>query len=230
MLAVLLLLSTASADCMSGMLTVWPQAGASVPSTSQVMLQAYGTDRPLLKKLGKGDAALVQGNQRIDLDVREALHGSFMDDQLVLVPERAPDAGLWTLEVNGAPLELWTGQAREAVAWTFQRGAPEPPTWAGKPSIVEQDRQFFGCGPGVSVVVDVPTRDTIWVQATIASGDEKGTTVRLPVQEGRITIGHGMCAGLIELEADKRYTATLVPVGADGQRAKVPQTLTFIAP
>ena len=72
-----------------------------------------------------------------------------------------------------------------------------------------RQRQRFECGPGVSVVVAVPSRHALWVEAAVWSDEGSPTTVRLPVLHGQVTLGHGMCAGLIELEAERSYTALL---------------------
>ncbi len=224
----LALMSIASADCMSGNLSVWPAAGTELPASGQLVVQAYGSDRPKLSKARS--YALVSGDQRVDLKIGNRLHGSFSDDQQLLTPRNPVPPGKWTLEMAGEPLVLWTGKAHEAVSWTFSAPDPEPPTWAGAPSVAKKDRQFFGCGPGVSVVVEVPTRDTVWMEVEVDSDSDEPVKVWLPVQEGKITIGHGMCSGLIELEMDRTYTVELTPIGADGRRGKTAAALEFVAP
>ena len=193
------------------------------------MLQAYGTERPTLAALGPDDLALTQGDLRIGLEPVARFTGNFADDQLVLRPTSPPGRGLWALEVRGEPLTQWRGSAHEQVAWTFGAVDPEPPTWSGRPEIASTERAHFGCGPAVSVVVSVPTRDTTWIEATVRSGEDT-TTVRLPIADRKITLGHGMCSGLIELEQDAAASATLVPIAADGARGKPWGPLEFTAP
>lgn len=228
LLTVIALMSSASADCMSGSLSVSPPPNTELPAAAQVVVQAYGSDRPTLAK--STSFQLARGGEHIDLERVAQLHGSFMDDQLVLTPERAPGAGSWTLELDGEPLTLWTGKAHEAVQWQFSAPDPEPPTWAGAPAVVEKARQHFGCGPGVSVVVSVPTRDAVWMEAEVEAGGDPPVQVRLPIQDGRVTLGHGMCSGLLELTMDQVTLVQLTPIGADGRRGETSRPLKFVAP
>lgn len=223
------LMTSAMADCMSGSLSAWPAVGAELPADGEVLVQAYGTERATLEKLGDDGFALVQGSDRIALKRVETLHGSFSDDQAVLAPAEAPGPGAWTLHVGGEPLTVWQDGEHQPVRWTFTAVDPEPPTWTGAPVATTSDREYFGCGPGVTVGYRVPVRDTTWLLASVSDGETR-TTVRLPVNDGEVRLGHGMCSGLIELDEGRRYTASFVPIGADGTRSADARSVEFVAP
>ena len=97
------LIGTASADCMSGSLSVFPASGTALPAKGQIVLEAYGTERAAVEALMPEDLALVQGKQRIDLRVFKTFHGSFTDDQAVLVPQTAPGPGPWRSRASRSP-------------------------------------------------------------------------------------------------------------------------------
>lgn len=233
LLLALSLLTPAHADCMAGSLSVWPPANAAIPAGGQVVLHAYGSERPRLGALHRGDVVLVQGDRQIPLTPVGGHHGSFMDDQALFVPAEPPGPGSWALHVEGAPLTQWTRAAgQHTVAWTFERTEPATPHWTASPEVVDRSREHFGCGPGVDVAVLVPTEGATWIETTLSPvGRDDAVTARVPIEAGRISIGHGMCSGLFELEQGTVYEATLVAIGPDGQRVHAENgPLRFEAP
>ncbi len=223
----------AHADCSRGSLSVSPPIGSALPATSQLVVHAYGADRDRIVGPDAEALSLVSGGERIELRVIETHTGSFNDSQVVAQAVRPPDPGhRWTLHAGEHPVVVWTEEGGVDAGWTFAESTSQPPTWRAVPQVVHKDRTRFGCGPSVHVAVSVSTHHARWVEATVwpVSGGPTAS-MRLPIVDDQIAVGHGMCSGEFTLREGTEYFARLVAISGDGERAEADDSpIRFVAP
>ena len=112
------------------------------------------------------------------------------------------------------------------MAWTVIPADLTPPRWHEAPRAIGQKFTYFGCGPAIHVdvsaaVEDESSRVQVLAEVTRVEG---GVPVRfrLTPSERQVRIGHGMCSGGFELEADVRYRVRLVAVDMAGNESVAP--------
>ena len=222
-----LALAAAHADCAGGSTNTLPAPGGLL--RGQLVLEATGHFRERYADL---DAELVSGDRRVELRVVETLKGSFDLQQWVLVPEVPLEPGRrWVLELDGEPLVQYFDGKHQPATWT-SAASDEALAWRGTPQVRSTERAHFGCGPAVSVVVDVPVAGAVAIEATVrrVDGGQEGTA-RVPVTDGQVVLGHGMCAGAFELDEGVEYFADLVAVDARGKELVADDSpIRFTAP
>lgn len=222
------LIALAFADCMSGSLSVMPDVGSVVPPNPELVVHAYGTRRADLTDL-RGEDLLLRSADGSEVPVTiEARHrGSFSDLQLVVRPEAPLPEGDVTLWVDGEALTVWHDGKHRPLRWRVGAETEEP-SWAGAPALRDTTRELMGCGPAVWAEVAVAT-EAPWVDVELSPEGGETVSGRLPVDEGQVRIGHGMCSGMFELHEGVAYTAHFTAVGADGQRVEAPRSVRFVA-
>lgn len=217
---VFLVAHVAAAKCASGGLSVLSVGPIGV--LDEIVVTARDGDRDAL---AADPIALVADGDVVPLVRVTALAGSFDSAQLVLRPSRPLAVGVaYVLRVGDRPV----GDPLVVV----EHPAAGPPAWNGSPQVLSRTRRELGCGPAVEVVVSVEVTDATSLEATVwpAEGGEPASA-RLPVVDGKVTIGHGMCSGPFALDQGRAYFADLVAVDARGRRADADDTpIRFVAP
>ena len=224
MIVALVVESLAFAKCGGGGLSTWPASGGEIGPSAQIVVVGTGSASDQVADLGaRADLALVSGADRIPLEIEAILAGSFRTTQAVLRPIAAPDPGRrWTLE----------GAGIEAHFAAVAHDPPHPPAWRGAPQVLSTSRVEYGCGPAVRVNLSARVEHAVQVEATVwAAGTDDRAIARLLIEDGAVTIGHGMCAGAFELEQGRSYFADLVAVDAAGRRVRADDSpIPFEAP
>lgn len=123
--------------------------------------------------------------------------------QFVVTPERALVPGRYTVTHTGRYL-------KETSTLTVVAADPKatPPRWSSQTTRVLGQRQTeLGCGPAKTVEVEAGAGATLaFVELT--SGGERETGY-VPVRDGKLGIGHGMCSGEFALVRGRRYRAQI---------------------
>jgi hypothetical protein len=226
-LCMVLTYNTIWADCSGNGIQIWPSAETIVPD-QVFMFQGYFMDQSLAQQL---DATypiwLVSGAERIRLEVLEVCEGEFYLTQAILKPvQRLQSGKTYQLIVEHLDdpkrIQVWNAKHKKymAPAWTVAGvSALTKPRWTSAP--VEVDRFFigYGCGPSKGVVFKIPTDAVTALRVRVSVkglSQESWTHYYLEVEEGNVTIGHGMCAGAFRLDRDERLEAKFALVDAAG--------------
>lgn len=101
------------------------------------------------------------------------------------------------------------------------------PTWNGAPSVESQKQVEYGCGPDKEVNVKVGAI----VPLTFVELTDNKTNTRMtgyvPVRNGTITIGHGMCGGPFSLAKNRSYIASITLVVPEHASTSTAKSLSF---
>lgn len=239
--AVALCPALATARCMSGYLTAWPPADTALPTQPMILVDGFGDRQTEITELAEGGVArLVAGKHRIELKV-EAVHvGAFGLTQAVLSPT-APlkPSTRYRLELRTAdgrrvPTTRFAEDGVEPIGWTTAGvdAGTAPLTLTSAPKVTGQSYRRLGCGPSSRVEVSLPATSStalaVEVRLKELGADGAMQTYVVPVVDGQVSLGHGMCSGAFRLTgAERRFRAELVVRDAGGDAVAAPEALTF---
>ena len=225
--AALLTSAPAHADCASSAFRALPQG--PLPTNGQILIEGYALTQPAIVTIAKQFPVLVGGGETVPLDVRAMHPGGFQLTQAVMAPSRPlkPNTRyeLKLLHPSDGQLEVYADGKRRLASWTTAAGPDtKRPTWRSKPSFTGDRFTMFGCGPAVYVDFAVATQDDgaeRFVLAEVTAMDGRREQVRyiLPVDKGRVALGHGMCSGAFRFAGPGDYEVVLTPIDAAGNLA-----------
>jgi hypothetical protein len=232
------------AKCASSGLYFFP-SGPYISSNPVIVIDGYATDQQTIRDLsGKHAAWLISGKEKIKLIVQETLEGQYGLTQAVLKPEHPLKKGMnYKLHIDGIPKKKAEAMLRRyqddkwtTVSWTVSRGEKKfaKPEWASTPVKSGEEYTMFGCGPAVYVNFDVSVRSegqylVKTIVADKASGKE--TAYYLPVENGKIRIGHGMCSGAFNFAANSTYSVYFQVMNEKGDVSLISgRPMSFEAP
>lgn len=233
--------SIAQAKCMAGNITAWPPPDTALPTRPMILLEGFGDDQPYIAALAAGGTArLVAGKRRVKLSL-DALHvGGFGLTQAVLISPRALEAGRhYTLEVHGpsgkrVPITTWVDGASRPMGWTVARAPAGKLALRGGARVTGEDYTRFGCGPASHVEVSVPATSGAPLAVEVALTELGGAgaghtrTYVVPLRDGQLRIGHGMCSGAFRVTGpERRFEAELTVLDAAGRSIAVRQPIAF---
>jgi hypothetical protein len=212
--------------------TAWAEPAAGpLPTNGRILFEAYGAARPDLDALSTLRPRLESGKDVVPLAVVGKHEGDFAVRQAILAPQRPLRAGAtYTFHVDPLPSGVAVAPQDYAVA---ARADTAPPVWSGAPRVVGRSFRPLGCGPEAHVEIAIPATDDLGplrVEAEVRDGT-RTTTYVVPVTNGTIELGHGMCSGPFAMASGAAYQVTLRAVDAAGQATPMPgRPLTVLAP
>jgi hypothetical protein len=230
----------ASARCQSGWTTLWPKD--QLPTQGMIVVDAYGEDMANLDAVkAPGSVVLVPqspvGGKHNSAPVvmrwwREN-QGDKQMRQLVFIPEGdeplAP--GLYTLRAKGLPPQTWR-VLPSAAAETAT--ATRPLTWSAPPVVTNSNYQELGCGPSSLVDISIATSalaDAVEVNVVNTTEPNKAQSrmMVLPIIDGHISVGQGMCGGAFVFAPGEEVRLRLVAI-KDKQLVLAPAEVSFVVP
>ncbi len=231
--------SIARARCMAGSLDAWPPPETPLPTQPMILLEGFGNQQPAVTALADGGrVTLVAPGHRVALKV-EAMHaGAFGLSQAVLrAAEPLKPSTPYTLDLRDADgrkvrTTTFMGGETGPIGWTTAASAPAPLALTGAPKVTGQSFRRLGCGPSSHLEVSVPARADapIAVEVTLRELGAEGAveTYVVPVRDGVLRIGHGMCSGAFRVTGpERRFRAELTVRDAAGDAVAAPATLAF---
>ncbi len=229
-------------SCTSEGIRIWPEENAILPN-QQFMVEGYALDQVVARAICKKyPVYLVSAEESVELEVLEICEGEFRLTQALLQPKTLLKQGLtYHLEIknrgNDDAFTRYDFKLRQNVPpeWTVAKEADrESPSWTTAPIEVERYYTMFGCGPslGVSFAMACPSDQQFRVRAEVRPvGKSKWTAYYLPVENGAVKIGHGMCSGAFLLEDAAEFEVQFTLVDMAGNQSKVWETpIRFKAP
>ncbi len=185
----------AEADCGCG---AWLLTDQVVEGKPYIVLAAacvgFSKQQP---KLALVDAA----GKRIPTTTVTTHDGHSNHGQLVFSPDRAIAPGAYQVTYDDR-FEL----SRLKLTVVAAPSKAAPPTWQGTARVLGQKQSEFGCGPAKSVFVEAGPDATLAFVELVDDARRRHTGY-VPVQDGKLSIGHGMCGGPFALARGHRYTA-----------------------
>ncbi len=194
-----------------GSVAVWPAA----PLTPSGFVALSGP-REVIRNMASFDLRLRSDGEAVPVDVVFIAKDGDVVGDLALVRPR------WPLS-PGKSYTLDLGTQR--FTWSVAAADVAPPVWRGSPRVVGRDYSRMGCGPSSHLLLDLAvtgTRDLrLRVRATaLASG--KVSEHLIPIEDGRASIGRGMCGGPFDLEADALHAFEVSVIDTFGHEVPAP--------
>lgn len=216
--------------------TPMPVDGELVLETSpRIMEHFYG--------MGAGTARLEAADHEVSLRARAAHAGERGVAQLRFRPKAPLRPGTVYRIRYAPPLSLLPVTLMARLMGSTDRAptvrtatvpaAPEPPRWVAAPVVERSVYQPMGCGPAAYVRIRIPAQGTppLLVETLLSHPSGAHTTYELPVEDGHIDVGHGMCHGAFRLRPGVGYRAQLTLIDGRGRRAAMPgPPLTVLGP
>jgi len=230
-----------AAKCANNGLNVFP-SGSSIRANSLILLEGYGESQQIIKGLNKEYAVyLISGNEKIKLFVNEINEGSYRVSQALLLPEKAlTEEKIYTLVIDNLPsqerLQRYNAKVGdfENINWTVNAADTEKPTIKTKIKESGKSYEVYGCGPTTYVIFDCNALDNGELLCKTTLKNLKTGQVQvyyLPVENGKIQVGHGMCFGAFSFEENTTYKVGFEIMDASINIAKNSrQTLKIIPP
>ncbi|MCA9538481.1 MAG: hypothetical protein KC620_06305 [Myxococcales bacterium] len=235
--AALLAPSLAQGRCMSGNLTVWPPPETALPTSPLILIEGFGDQQPQVAALAAdGSAELVAPGHRVALVVDAVNVGAFRVTQAVVhAAEPLKPSKRYVLKLRGAKgravaTTYYGDKGREKIGWKTASAEPAPLQMSDALRIIGPSYVALGCGPSVNFQVAVPATSgaPIAVEVALTEADASAHRYVVPIEEGVLRIGHGMCGGPFEVTgADKKWQAKLTLRDAAGRVLPVAAALEF---
>ena len=224
----LILVQGVLADCAGPMMWAYPR-GNVLAQDQALLIEGYFMDHAVfMAHMRKGKAYLQTGDTRVPLRYVTGHKGQFHLSQAMFLPtSQLVEGRTYTLYIDDLPTSLprptrWDKDIydRSPISWTVAAASDNRTvTTAREAKVTRSTLVHYGCGPATYVYVSlgstIPTGTLCEVR--LAHEDGKRGSYILPVKDGLIAIGHGMCAGEFGLRPGERYTADLTLLRANGQ-------------
>lgn len=201
--------------CASWAYWAWPPSG-TVPTNTLILLDVYGSLVGSLTADDSGGAELRGGGEVIPLEPQLAFAGQMAIEQVLYKPVRPLTPGveyrLFAEAVREGALADSDVDCPAPYRWVGDDGADtSPPIAVGPPAVVGSRHIPFGCGPEIEVDVRLPVRDESALLAMVYLSPARETdgasgTYLLPIVDGVVSIGHGMCSGAFRLQPGGDYS------------------------
>lgn len=227
----------AGAKCRGTWLSAFPDK--TIHANSWLVLQAGGQARELVRNLANHRAALVRQGERVEVTVMAVHDGQFNVTQAIIRPSKPLTRGAtYRLSLDEAAVEAASiGWDLKRLEWTV--GPPSgsgTPRWSGAPTVDGSRYTRYGCGPAKYVDMRLPVVDTglLGALVEVRPAGAKARPVRflVPIRDGKISLGHGMCSGAFTYTSGARYDVRVLSVlDTQGNRVSAPpHALTVDAP
>ncbi len=218
------------------------QHAGALDVNSIFILEFYGKSLELVNGLGKKYPVFLQhGQDRVELAVSEVLYGEFSLAQVIFKPAGLLEPGkTYELIMTGLP-----DYERSPSRFNEEKEKWEPVSYfienkkvVTSPVILHavesgKSHQEYGCGPAISVQFSISGKalENTFARTTVKNlSTGKITTYLLPVKDGVISVGHGMCSGAFVFNEKDCYEVSFAPIDHAGKTSEATKALTFYPP
>ncbi len=243
LLFTVLISGIASAKC--GYFGIWPTSKKmELNRNGLVILEFYAESQNLIPDLNKKYPIYLQsGKTKVTLVVVEILKGDFRTIQVVFKPTSELLANEnYELHIDDLPksrYEQEPGYYNDKMKWeryTFKATDYldyELPVLICPPVETKKSYIAFGCGPERLVYFKVSGQDKseLFVRASVKNKTTGRTTdYILPVEDGLVSLGHGMCSGPFYFDDTDNYEVTFILFDQSGNKGSMAQPIAFSKP
>lgn len=212
-------------------------SSTTLSQSGMIILEFYGSSQQLIPELNKKYPVYLKSSQgKTSLFVKQILKGQFRITQVLLMPDKPLDALLtYTFRIDKLPKEESVGSmyGKKATVFTVNSAAGKSkPVFEQEPSECKKTFASFGCGPARWVYFKVVLSDTACrlIKASVKSTiSGEVTEYILPIENGVVKIGHGMCSGAFSFE-EEHYAIVFSLLDPEGKESGKSGTIRFTAP
>jgi hypothetical protein len=221
----------AKANCKGDGIWCWPVA-KNINTNAIIVIEFFANSQELVPELNKKYPVYLKSvKNRVELEVVEILKGEFNLTQVVCKPKSRLIPGYeYELKLDHLPkgavrVEKWVQNESKTLPpkWTaVDQIDLQAPAWDKQPKYLSETYTPYGCGPAVHVLFSLSAKDAspILIKATVTNSKTGVTTsYYLVPSEGKIEVGHSMCAGAFAFEDDTKYLVKFSLMDASGNQS-----------
>lgn len=236
-------INSAFADCrMSGM-SFFPET-KEISLNSKFIIQGYAFSQKTINTFKDRTIFLEsESGEIIELNVQEILKGQMELTQAILCPltELKPNTKYYLKYSNQTERE-----SNEMRHWNSDKKVYEKVYWktTDKKSIEnlnsnltlefeKTDVIHYGCGPEANAIFNVKNKSEseIWYKTEVVDLSTNKTNVfYIKEWNGKLNVGHGMCAGAFTYNNKGKYKVRFTPMNTDGKSLKTTNWTIFESP
>jgi hypothetical protein len=236
-------INTAFAECaMSGM-TFYPEK-KEISLNSMFIIQGYSFSQKTINSFKERTIYLESENgELIKLNLQEILKGQMSLTQAIFKPSKE-------LEPNTTYFLKYSDQTenegREMMQYNREKKEREKVYWkTTDKKLIENlnsnltlefektDVIHYGCGPEANAIFNVKNKSEseIWYKTEVVDLSTNKTNVfYIKEWNGKLNVGHGMCAGAFTYNNKGKYKVRFTPMNTDGKSIKTTDWTTFESP
>lgn len=197
------------------------------------MVEGYGDSQEMVKALGKKCKIYLQSKkEKISLKAISFYEGDFHLSQAFFRPVKALREGRTYKIVieghndDGSYFKQYSRKKEDIVKvrWTVRgKGDYSKPRWKKYPKLLKKIYIGLGCGPEIHAdfLASVNDLSECLIKTVLVNKKTgKKTIYHLCRTEGKIEVGHGMCAGGFQFRSNQPYYVKLSIVDAAGNHSK----------
>lgn len=236
-------INSAFADCgMSGM-SFFPET-KEISLNSIFIIQGYAFSQKTINTFKDRTIFLEsESGEIIELNVQEILKGQMELTQAILCPltELKPNTKYYLKYSNQTERE-----SNEMRHWNSDKKEYEKVYWktTDKKSIENLNSNLtlefektnvihYGCGPEANAIFNVKNKSEseIWYKTEVVDLSTNKTNVfYIKEWNGKLNVGHGMCAGAFTYNNKGKYKVRFTPMNTDGKSIKTTNWTIFESP
>jgi hypothetical protein len=231
----------ASADCSSGGIYV-ARGSEKLYKNSILILEFYAMSQEVVPGIGNRYLVWLQsGNAKVAMQPIEVLKGEMDITQVVFRPTcDLVEGEVYKLVIDS--LSEWhiphrynsTTGNREPYSFTILKNTAIdlPLLFTKAPVETKKELILMGCGPlrsvHFSIVADTSIR---LVRASVKNNYTGKTTIYiLPIENGEVSVGHGMCSGPFLFDKGEKLTVSFALLDYTGNAGKYSAPISFTKP
>ncbi len=228
------------AKCASGGFQFYPEQ-EEVSLNSMFIIQGYAKSQELILGFDNTNIFLESKNgELIKLILQELLKGQKGLTQAIFKPEKQLEPNtVYYLKHPDDSKEFFTrwnsdSRKREKVHWTtIDSETYEPIDSIIQIEFEKNQVKYYGCGPSVNAIFNTSSSSDIeiWYKTELYNITNKSSTIYFITESnGKLYIGHGMCAGAFAFDKSSNYKVRFTPVNIDGNETMTTEWFEFKNP
>lgn len=206
-------------------------------------MEFYGTSQSLIPGLNKlYPVYFMAGNEKIVLQPVEILKGEFRITQVVFKPAtELKDGAIYEFVIDNLPKheeapKQYNSLERKFEPYSFivkDMNDCDQPVISLTPAETKKTLVHYGCGPAEWVYFKLTEQQHVEILVRVFVKNTttgKTTEYLIPMKDGMVMIGHGMCSGAFAFNPEQKYEVSFALVDLSGKPKEKTAAIPFTAP
>jgi hypothetical protein len=236
-------INSAFAECAMSDMQFLPQQ-RNISLNSIFIIQGYSMSQKTIESFKNRTVYLEsETGQLIELGLQEILKGQMEFTQAIFKPtEQLKPNSIYFLKYSEQTdfetneMFQWNSETKrsEKVYWkTINKKTIEPLNPNLKIEFEKTEVIHYGCGPSANAIFNVKNKgkSEIWYKTEVIDLSTNGKTIYyIKEWNGKLNVGHGMCAGAFIFNKKGKYKVRFTPMNIDGETLETTDWKTFESP
>lgn len=208
-----------------------------------IILEFYASSQAIVQDINKKyPIYLKTKKEKVILLAIEVLKGEFQITQVIFKPSsELMENEVYELHIDNLPgyeskPETYNASLRKREALTFHTNNIadiEQPVFAGIPVETKKTMVEYGCGPARWVDFRFSEQDkseTFVITSVKNMNTGKLTKYILPIENGVVKVGHGMCGGAFHFDNGEAFEVSFTLLDQSGNKSHATPVISFQKP